>query len=78
MAAKSDDKFKKFLKTKKDKKTPIKKEVKKKLDERSCLINFLKGFNAKNYAVADKYLKEAVDLMLKRRINAATKKNLFK
>lgn len=41
------------------------------------ILNFIKNISQKNYAEANKYLKEVINSKLKAKINSATKEKIF-
>lgn len=45
--------------------------------EKKNILNFIKNISQKNYAEADKYLKEVIDSKLKDRIKKASEKEIF-
>ncbi len=45
--------------------------------EKSSISSFIKNISKKNYAEANKYLKEVIDSKLKERIKNATNKEIF-
>jgi len=45
--------------------------------EKKGIINFIRNISVKNYAEANKYLQEVIDLKLKEQIKKASEKEIF-